>query len=323
MLNVTKTVFSLVRELNFKAVQESAERPVRLVVTGDPELAAQLAGMLGASPWLSLAPDEAQGARQPGDVVLRVSPGPGGAEPPPAGGLELRLAPGAEAPAERLPGRVTLGALEPEALRRELAPALLERAPEALRLALARHLPFLRPAYATQLIEETSRANAIYAASTGVAELVPILNIPLNVADLVVLGKNQLMMAYKLALAEGKTGAPRTLVKEILSVVGGGFLFRQVARELIGLIPAWGLIPKVAVAYAGTWVIGRTVHLWASQGERAAIEDVRRSYQEALARGRGVAERLVARLREGRQPPKPEALEPPEEVQKAGGEDGP
>jgi hypothetical protein len=46
-------------------------------------------------------------------------------------------------------------------------------------------------------------------------------------------------------------------------VIGGGFLFRQLARELVGLIPIAGVAPKVAVAYAGTWAIGRAVGMWA------------------------------------------------------------
>ena len=76
----------------------------------------------------------------------------------------------------------------------------------------------------------------------------------------------------------------------------------------MGLIPVVGLLPKVAVAYAGTWVIGRTVFLWATEGEQLAASEVRRFYEEALARGQALAERLIARVR-------PPALPAPEAEQ--------
>ena len=54
-------------------------------------------------------------------------------------------------------------------------------------------------------------------------------------------------MSYRIALASGKKGTPRELVGEVLGVIGGGFLFRQGARQLVGLIPVAGIAPKVAV----------------------------------------------------------------------------
>src|SRR2546428_13730087 len=128
-----------------------------------------------------------------------------------------------------------------------------------MRLALARHLVPLREPLFSELIEETARTNAMYALTTGLAETVPVLDVPLNLADIVVLTKNQLVMSYKIALASGKSGSPRHMIGEVLGVVGGAFLFRQGARQLIGLIPLAGIAPKVVVAYAGTQAIGRAV----------------------------------------------------------------
>src|SRR5262249_56884703 len=126
-----------------------------------------------------------------------------------------------------------------------------------LRIALARQLVPLREPFFADIIEETARANAMYALTTGVAEAVPVLDVPLNLADIVVLTKNQLVMSYRIALAAGKKGTARELVGEVLGVVGGGFLFGQGARQLVGLIPLAGIGPKVGVAYAGTLAIGR------------------------------------------------------------------
>src|SRR5262249_40228715 len=165
------------------------------------------------------------------------------------------------------------------------------------RLALARHLTPLPEPLVTELIAETAKTNAFYALSAGVAEVVPILDVPLNVADIVILTKNQLVMSYRIALASGKKGAPREVVGEVLGVIGGGFLFRQGARQLVGLIPVVGLVPKVAVAYAGTLAIGKAVAAWATYGVPLEREVVWTLYRQALARGRAVAQALVARAR--------------------------
>ncbi|MCS7062336.1 MAG: hypothetical protein RMN25_14420, partial [Anaerolineae bacterium] len=70
-------------------------------------------------------------------------------------------------------------------------------------LALARHLPAFRERVVRSLIEETAIANAIYSASAGVAEIIPLVTVPLNAADLAVLTKNQGILAYKIALTMG------------------------------------------------------------------------------------------------------------------------
>src|SRR5260370_36228899 len=95
---------------------------------------------------------------------------------------------------------------------------------------------------------------------------VAVWGVPLTLADIGVLTKNQLVMSYRTALASGTKGTPRELVGEVLGVIGGGLLFRQGARQLVGLIPVAGIAPKVAVAYAGTLAIGKAVVAWAAYG---------------------------------------------------------
>jgi uncharacterized protein (DUF697 family) len=157
------------------------------------------------------------------------------------------------------------------------------------RIALARQSPALRPKVLNAVIDETARTNAGYAFSTGLAEIIPILDIPLNIGDMIVLSKNQLMMSYRIALAAGKTGEPRELIAEIVGVLGSGLLFRQIARQLVGLIPVIGLVPKVAVAYGGTWAIGKAVTAWATGGGKLTAARLKQLSQEGLARGRRVA----------------------------------
>lgn len=168
-----------------------------------------------------------------------------------------------------------------------LAPTILD-ARDDLMLAFGRQLDGLRPFVVQRLIEQTATANATYALTTGVAESVPGLNVPLNVADMVVLTKNQLIMAYKIALVYGKEGDPRDLVGEILGVLGGGFFFRQLARQLVGLIPVAGIPAKTAVAYAGTYVIGEAVRRWAA-GEVPMTSEELRAMFSTLVREKRLA----------------------------------
>lgn len=319
-------MLELVRELDLSALQRLAEGRFHLLVLGEAaqrlaERLSETPGRTGVHPWLSvLEGTMGEGLPfAPPDGVLFVSADTGA--PPRAvseaaarGGVPLLrvcvAAPaevGADLPRPGETGRALLPELTPEAVRHALAPALLRALPERLHLALARQLPALRPALFRGLIEETARANALYAASSSVVGLVPVLNLPVALADTVVLSKNQLVMTYKLALAAGKTGGAQEVLTEALGVLGGGLLFRQVARGLVGLVPVWGAVPKVAVAYAGTWVIGQAAERWATQGRAPSAAELRPLYQEALARGQRLARSLVPRRRAQKALPAPEA----------------
>ncbi len=179
-----------------------------------------------------------------------------------------------------------------------LPPAVLGAVPGELHLPLANQFPAFRPVVAAHLVDRTAKANASFAFTTGLAESVPVLTAPLAIGDMLMLTKNQLVMCYRLVLAHGRDGEPRALVGEIVSVLGGGLLFRQAARQLVGLVPVLGIVPKVAVAYAGTYAIGRSMTLWAAQGREITSSAFRRLSREGLARGRTVARGLADQARE-------------------------
>ena len=70
-----------------------------------------------------------------------------------------------------------------------------------------------------------------------------------------VLTLNQVRLVLRIAMAHGQeVDASRAL--ELATVVGGGFGFRAVARELLDLVPVAGWALKGAVAYAGTRAVG-------------------------------------------------------------------
>lgn len=188
-------------------------------------------------------------------------------------------------------------------------------------LALARYLPAFREPVVKALIEDVAVANAAYSLGTGILEINPLTGLPLTVADTVILTKNQAVMAYKIALAMGMESDFKSVMPEIAGVIGGGFVLRQAARSLIGLLPGLGILPKVAVAFAGTMAVGEAVYFYAANGEALTRDGMKAMYNTALARGRDIAGNLAQRrgaLLEQRAAKK--ALKEAEQARKAQGD---
>jgi uncharacterized protein (DUF697 family) len=320
----TANLLRVLRDIDLEAIRQRASQPFRLLVLADAAADAERVRELLAldarrvvpagHPWVTAAgagglpprssppaaallaswtPDFSPAlaaAREalsgPGVPVIAIIVGPGGtrastAQPGEAGRLAVPAIDSAAAPA--------------------IASALLAATPRDLHLALARQLPALRDRVFEDVVDETASANASFALATGLAETVPALTVPLNLGDIVILTKNQLVMCYRIALAGGRDGDPSRLIGEILGVLGGGLLFRQVARQLVGLIPVAGLLPKVAVAYGGTWAIGRTMAAWVTDGRAITGETAAGLVREGLARGRETARRMARHAKAGGQ----------------------
>jgi len=184
---------------------------------------------------------------------------------------------------------------------------MLRRRPD-LAIPLARNfLPF-RAEVSSRIIKKISRENALFALATAVPDLVPFVSLPWAVgefaSDTAVLTANQIRMAFRLAAAHDRDFGYREQSGEIASLIAGAFGWRALARELVGKIPmGGGLIPKGAIAYAGTFVVGLSLERYYRLGYAYTKEERRFAYQEALARGRDwVASWLGGRHRAGRLP---------------------
>jgi len=103
-------------------------------------------------------------------------------------------------------------------------------------------------------------------------------------------------MAYRIALAACKSGSARDVLGELFGVIGGGLIARQVARTLVGLVPVVGLVPKIAVAYAGTRLIGSAAWLWASEGRALPAGEAKRLLRDSRRAARELARTIRARL---------------------------
>jgi len=193
------------------------------------------------------------------------------------------------------PNRIVYGNVDnSETMLESYVPAVMAAMPEHL-TALARSFPLFRVPVANRMINDTCLSNAAYSLSTGLAEMVPVLGIPLTVADIFVLTKMQAFLVYKLGLALGLSTRWQDYIAEFGGVLGGGFLWRQIARSLIGLIPLYGIVPKVAIAYAGTYVVGHVVLRWYLTGRHISKQEMNALFKQALIRGRLAATRLLAR----------------------------
>ena len=200
-------------------------------------------------------------------------------------------------PAFDLPGHMRV---QPVADRLALATAIAEMLPRELHLSAARRLTGLREAVAERLVQGTSVANASYALAAGLPQQIPILSVPFAAADMLVLTKNQALMVYKLALAYGSTSDFPTHLREIVPVLGGAYVWRELARSLTGLIPIWGLVPKTAVAFAGTFTTGMVARNWYATGALLDQKRLKELSGEAMSLARNwTDEALVVAKREG------------------------
>jgi len=80
-------------------------------------------------------------------------------------------------------------------------------------------------------------------------------------------------------------------------VIGGGLALRQAARGAVSLLPALGVAPKVAIAFAGTYAIGEAVYRWCRSEEPLSEARLRALYTQAMTKGRAAAAALWQKLR--------------------------
>ncbi len=174
---------------------------------------------------------------------------------------------------------------------------------EELGLALARALPPFRAPVVEKIISSISKENALFALITALPNIAPgLLQLPWSAAeagsDTAFITVNQIRMLFLLAAANDRPVGYREQRAEIASVIAGAFGWRALARELVGKIPlGGGLIPKAAVAYAGTFVVGKSAERFYRIGYGYTREERRLAYQEAYERGKQVAKSLLEERR--------------------------
>ena len=170
-------------------------------------------------------------------------------------------------------------------------------------LALARRFePFRKPVI-DRVVHAVARENALFAIATALPNVVPsLIELPWAVgefaSDTAFLTINQIRMAFLIAAASDREVGDMEQKAQIATIVGGAFGWRTLARELVGKIPlGGGLIPKGAIAYAGTYVVGKGLEKFNQFGNHYSRSERREHFDNAFERGKAVVELLLAGLK--------------------------
>lgn len=277
-----RNFMSVLREISFDEVRDEAETMPRLLILAPSVGTARLLGaaLVGAEGELAVTAREVLAPfpeLSPFDVAVVLDPD--------RSGVTTRLRERASATGVTLPVIRFEGArADDEAAVERCRAAVVGGAPDRAP-ALGRAFPLFRPAAAKAVIDETARANAQFALVSNIPAVIPIVgSLAAAGADFLVLTKNQLMMIFKLAAVHGRDLHDQVgIFQEMVPVVGAGFLWRTVAREAASFLPlAAGTLPKVAIAYAGTWAAGRGAELYYRTSRRPTGEQTWVWYQQAV-----------------------------------------
>jgi uncharacterized protein (DUF697 family) len=189
---------------------------------------------------------------------------------------------------------------------------ILESLPE-LDLALASRYPPFREPVIAQIIGKVATENGWFSVMTSLPNIIPSpLMVPWAVgefaSDSAVLTANQIRMVFLIAGASGESVGFQEQRSQIASIIAAAFGWRAIARQAIGKIPmGGGVIPKAAVAYAGTWVVGKSFERFYRMGYSFTGSERKRAFKEAFERGKQVLSTMMRRQREEAKDPAADA----------------
>jgi uncharacterized protein (DUF697 family) len=178
---------------------------------------------------------------------------------------------------------------------------VLARRPD-LAIPLALHVHPFREEVSRRMVKKVAKENALFALATAIPDIVPFISLPWAIgefaSDTAFLTANQIRMVFLLGAASNREVGYREQSSEIASIVLGALGWRALARELVGKIPmGGGLIPKAAIAYAGTRVVGLSLERFYRVGSAYTRDERRQAYMEALERGKTYAASVLDGLR--------------------------
>ena len=84
---------------------------------------------------------------------------------------------------------------------------------------------------------------------------------------------------------------------KLLPVIGGGFGWRTLARELAGFVPVAGIAIKGAIAYAGTIVVGESVTFFLEHGSHMSKAQASQLYDRTKDDALRFARDLIIRFK--------------------------
>jgi uncharacterized protein (DUF697 family) len=330
VLGAAKTFARLRSALNTDAVRAGARQPFKFLLCGDPGLIAAFRAVILAGTGTDTIPAEAAAALEtvnvggapidptdaraviffgtPADragarielllalklpvfgvlVDAAATATSGPAQAPPPGAIEDYIVP----------------AIEFEWLRTRLLPHLID-ACKGIEIAIGRRLPMLRTTVAAKLTRDAALNALKVAGASAVLDNVPVVGMFLgafiSAGDMMAITGIQMMLMLQIRATFGKDPDVAQMW-ELLPIVGGGFGWRALARELSGFIPVGGILIKSAIAYAGTVVVGEGATFYEQHGRHMAKVDALKIYEDARASAQTFARDVLARLRRNGSP---------------------
>ena len=309
---VTRQMWRAARQINPGRVLKESEQPFSLaVVASNLEEADEIRGFLLGKSW---TPEDEKRL----DRVLRLYLQPLTEKQTDELAREavvVLAACGARQGLERIPGKVCT--YHPEDPAGCMEAILNSDAGAMLRLSLARHIPVLRPEVATRIVRQVSLENATFAVGTALGNVVPsifqpIMGVAEAAGDIVFLTANQVRMMFMIASSYGRAPGYATRWREMSTIFGAAFTWRAVARNLVSKIPfGAGLVPKGAIAYAGTYSVGEGLVFYYTTGHKMSREDAQRAFQSAYSGAVERVRQMVNRLQKAQETPEKAEREEP------------
>jgi uncharacterized protein (DUF697 family) len=318
-----RNIFSLVRKgMDARAIHVHARKPFRFLLCGDPALIAALRALLlsgheivpvAAAACLETIRTGTPFVTNPNEVRAIIFLGrPGDA----AGAdfdslsvlrvpiLALTVDPAAPPSAPSTPpqpgswAQYVVPSIAREPLRSRFFPHLVECA-RGVEIAVGRNFPVLRETVAAKLTRDAANNALKVALASAAIDHIPLVGIVLgafaSAGDMVAITGIQVMLMLHIEAAYGcDPDVGRTW--QLLPVIGGGFGWRTLARELVGFVPVAGIAIKGAIAYAGTIVVGEGVTFFQEQGRYMTAGQAASLYERAKQDALRFAREIVAKL---------------------------
>jgi uncharacterized protein (DUF697 family) len=291
--------------LDVRAVQAHTRRPFRFLLCGDPALVSELRTLLLSGHADEMVPADAAAcletifphtfvADQTGEVRAVLFLGRRGDTPDLEALRTLKVpifaivvdpdAPAAGPPSLPAPGTIgeySVPAISRDALRGRVFPQLVEAA-RGVEIAVGRRLPPLRESVAAKLTRDAANNALKVSVASALVDHVPVLGVVLgavaSAGDMVAITGIQTMLMLHIEAAYGRDPDVQR-IWQLLPVIGGGFGWRTLARELVGFVPVAGIAIKGAIAYAGTIVVGEGVTFFLEHGKHMSKGQASQIYE--------------------------------------------
>src|SRR5581483_3501523 len=170
---------------------------------------------------------------------------------------------------------------------------------KGVEIAVGRRLPVLRETVAVKLTRDAAGNALKVALASAVIDHIPVLGLVLgafaSAGDMVAITGIQVMLLLHVEAAYGRDPDMHR-VWQILPIIGGGFGWRTIARELAGFIPVAGVPIKGAIAYAGTIVVGEGATFLLEHGRHMNSQQASIIYERTKNDALQLARDLVSRF---------------------------